>query len=212
MSEVLGKPVAELERTAALLTYKDARRMPSSKSGSAARTSRCCLAGSTWISSSFSLPTKRSSMTRARRIQREALGVLGWPIPQPKTLHFRNWLLEDQRRVDQVESSYVLASFVAPTFESAPLQIARWGSQIVLKPHQCAVVRRLVHHNGGLNAFDTGVGKTFSGIATMPSSVSAASVGVPSSWCQTRSSGSGIGTSCAVCRTIAWWSSARIAS
>ena len=56
---------------------------------------------------------------------------------------------------------------VAPTFESAPLQIARWGSQIVLKPHQCAVVRRLVHHNGGLNAFDTGVGKTFSGIATM---------------------------------------------
>ena len=168
MSEVLGKPVAELERTAALLTYKGTPYAFLEKR-IGGKNEESVLFG--WINLDlqfFQPPYEKIVDDEGEEeSSEEALERARMAYTAAKTLHFRNWLLEDQRRVDQVESSYVLASFVAPTFESAPLQIARWGSQIVLKPHQCAVVRRLVHHNGGLNAFDTGVGKTFSGIATM---------------------------------------------
>ena len=52
---------------------------------------------------------KRSSMTRGEEeSSEEALERARMAYTAAKTLHiFRNWLLEDQRRVDQVESSYV---------------------------------------------------------------------------------------------------------
>lgn len=47
------------------------------------------------------------------------------------------------------------------------LNIARWRGRIVLKPHQRAGAQRLVANNGGLLGFDVGVGKTYTGIATI---------------------------------------------
>lgn len=83
--------------------------------------------------------------------------------------HFKAWVTAEQSRIELLEAGYneALGSFVLPTFESGPISMARWGKQIVLAPHQNAVVRRMCHYGGTLNAFDTGVGKTFSGIATI---------------------------------------------
>ncbi len=83
--------------------------------------------------------------------------------------HFKAWVTAEQSRIELIEAGYneALGSFVLPSFESKPIPMARWGKQIVLAPHQNSVVRRMCHYGGTLNAFDTGVGKTFSGIATI---------------------------------------------
>lgn len=70
---------------------------------------------------------------------------------------------------EQILSAYkrVFLGYRQPQYPTKPLPIARWGSKIKLKPHQEAGAWRLIQNNGGLSAFDVGVGKTLTGIATM---------------------------------------------
>lgn len=83
--------------------------------------------------------------------------------------HFREYLRNRPDLAAQVENAYNrrFTGFVMPTYSDGPIDIARWTGRIRLKPHQNAGVRRLVENNGGLLSFDTGVGKTYTGIATI---------------------------------------------
>ena len=83
--------------------------------------------------------------------------------------HFLRWLSAQPAQAQAVEDAYnrSFIGFVAPEYSTEPLPIARWGDQIDLKPHQRAGARRLLQNGRGLLAFDTGVGKTFTGIATI---------------------------------------------
>lgn len=82
---------------------------------------------------------------------------------------FQAWLSQDPARVERVLEAYrrTFRGYRAPEYPPAPLPIARWGTQITLKPHQTAGAWRLIRNNGGLLAFDVGVGKTLTGIATL---------------------------------------------
>jgi len=44
---------------------------------------------------------------------------------------------------------------------------ARWSSAITLHGYQNRAARRIIENHTGLLAFDTGLGKTYTGIATM---------------------------------------------
>ena len=85
------------------------------------------------------------------------------------TKRFRAWLTEAQDRQERVLTSYsrTFRGYVAPIYAPEPLPIARWGNRIQLKPHQCAGAWRLIRNNGGLLAFDVGVGKTLTGTAAL---------------------------------------------
>lgn len=85
------------------------------------------------------------------------------------TREFRRWLGENDSQAAALLDEYSLAfrGFIAPVFSSEPLQIARWGRTIALRPHQRAAARRIIHYNGGLAALDVGVGKTLTGIAAV---------------------------------------------
>ena len=83
---------------------------------------------------------------------------------------FTRWVADREDRRAAVTNAYNRAfrGVVIPTFEGDALDIVRWnpnGPQ--LKPHQIAGARRLIHHGFGLLAFDVGVGKTFTAIATV---------------------------------------------
>lgn len=82
---------------------------------------------------------------------------------------FRAWLSEAPERQQRVLDAYqrTFRGYVAPVYEPKPLPIARWGNRIQLKPHQCAGAWRLIRNNGGLLAFDVGVGKTLTGTAAL---------------------------------------------
>ena len=83
---------------------------------------------------------------------------------------FRAWVGSDDERRARVEEAYnrQFKGYVAPTYPSEPLAIARWVKDgIRLHPHQVAGARRLLANRGGLLAFDVGVGKTYTGIATL---------------------------------------------
>jgi superfamily II DNA or RNA helicase/SAM-dependent methyltransferase len=82
---------------------------------------------------------------------------------------FRDWCLQDVERQTRIEEAYNRAfrGYVPQRFSAEPLSIARWGDSIRLHPHQAAAARRLLHHRGGLLAFDVGVGKTYTGIAVL---------------------------------------------
>ena len=69
----------------------------------------------------------------------------------------------------QIEETYnrLFRGYVTPHYGADELQIARWRGRIVLKPHQRAGAQRLIANNGGLLGFDVGVGKTYTGIATL---------------------------------------------
>lgn len=83
--------------------------------------------------------------------------------------NFRNFLLADSELTTTVEASYnrMFRGYIQPEYPSDEIQIARWGNRIILKPHQNAGARRLIANNGGLLGFDVGVGKTYTGIATI---------------------------------------------
>lgn len=85
------------------------------------------------------------------------------------TEEFRQWLGENPATAAEVVEAYSLVyrGYILPTFSSDPLLIARWGNKVKLRPHQRAAARRLIHNNGGLAALDVGVGKTYTGIATL---------------------------------------------
>src|SRR5690606_37073262 len=83
---------------------------------------------------------------------------------------FRAWVASDEDRRARVEEAYnrSFKGYVAPSYSSEPLPIARWTKDGVrLHPHQVAGARRLLANRGGLLAFDVGVGKTYTGIAVM---------------------------------------------
>ncbi len=69
----------------------------------------------------------------------------------------------------QIEEGYnrTFRGYVLPQYGADELPIARWRGRITLKAHQRAGAQRLVAHNGGLLGFDVGVGKTYTGIATI---------------------------------------------
>jgi len=83
---------------------------------------------------------------------------------------FRAWVGSDDDHRTKVEEAYnrQFRGYVAPTYSSEPLSVARWGKDgIRLHPHQVAGARRLLANRGGLLAFDVGVGKTYTGIAVL---------------------------------------------
>lgn len=83
---------------------------------------------------------------------------------------FRAFIASDDERRARVEHAYNRAfqGFVAPTFSSEPLSIARWTDDgIKLHPHQAAGARRVLANRGGLVAFDVGVGKTYAALGVL---------------------------------------------
>ncbi|MFO0576120.1 MAG: SNF2-related protein [Polyangia bacterium] len=82
---------------------------------------------------------------------------------------FQDFIGKRPELMQQVEEAYnrVFRGYVTPQYGAEELHIARWRGRIVLKPHQRAGAQRLIAHNGGLLGFDVGVGKTYTGIATL---------------------------------------------
>lgn len=82
---------------------------------------------------------------------------------------FQEWLSADPGRTATILEAYsrTFRGYRPPDYPPTPLPIARWGGSIQLKPHQTAGAWRLIRNNGGLLAFDVGVGKTLTGIATL---------------------------------------------
>lgn len=83
--------------------------------------------------------------------------------------HFKDFVQASADMSREVEHAYnrLFTGFVMPVYNSDPITIARWTGRIRLKPHQAAGARRLIANNGGLLGFDVGVGKTYTGIATI---------------------------------------------
>ena len=82
---------------------------------------------------------------------------------------FGAWLREAPERMAEVARAYNRAyrGFVPRSFTGEGLEIARWGGQVTLQPHQNAAIRRLLARKGGLLAFDVGVGKTYTGLGLL---------------------------------------------
>lgn len=82
---------------------------------------------------------------------------------------FRAWLGESADWMDRLEVEYNrrVRGYVEPTYSADPLALARWNADVVLKDHQLRGVRRLVANRMGLLAFDVGLGKTYTGLATI---------------------------------------------
>ena len=83
---------------------------------------------------------------------------------------FRAWIAIDEERRARIEHAYNrgFRGFVAPTFSSEPLSVARWTDDgIKLHPHQAAGARRVLANRGGLIAFDVGVGKTYAALGIL---------------------------------------------
>lgn len=83
---------------------------------------------------------------------------------------FRGWAGSDAGRRELIEQTYnrSFRGFVAPSWSTEPLPIARWRKDGPrLHPHQVAGARRVLANRGGLVAFDVGVGKTYVGIAVL---------------------------------------------
>ncbi|HRI50416.1 MAG TPA: SNF2-related protein [Pseudomonadota bacterium] len=82
---------------------------------------------------------------------------------------FHDFIAVRPELMEQLEESYirVFRGYVTPEYGTDELPIARWRGRIVLKPHQRAGAQRLIANGGGLLGFDVGVGKTYTGIATI---------------------------------------------
>ena len=80
---------------------------------------------------------------------------------------FVAWAGATPERRERIELAYqrLFQGFRPPEYSSAPLPLARWHNSIKLGPHQNAGTRRVLANRGGLVAFDTGVGKTYTGLA-----------------------------------------------
>ena len=81
---------------------------------------------------------------------------------------FRTYLLRNKAAADPLVTAYnrTYRGYVEPSYREY-VPPARWGRTIDLRPHQQAGAARLLAHNGGLLAFDVGVGKTLTGIAVI---------------------------------------------
>ena len=82
--------------------------------------------------------------------------------------HFRSFLRENPADGELVTDAYnrTFRGWVEPSYQHFVMP-ARWGSRVELRAHQKAGAARLLYHLGGLLAFDVGVGKTFTGLATL---------------------------------------------
>ncbi|MFN7146474.1 MAG: SNF2-related protein, partial [Myxococcota bacterium] len=83
---------------------------------------------------------------------------------------FKGWAGAMPERRLAIEYAYnrQFRGYVAPSYTAEPLSIARWRKDGPrLHPHQVAGARRVLSNRGGLLAFDVGVGKTYTGIATL---------------------------------------------
>jgi DnaJ-domain-containing protein 1 len=83
--------------------------------------------------------------------------------------HFVAWAGADPERRTKIEQAYQRAfqGYRTPEYSREPLDIARWYKGVKLAPHQNAGVRRVVANRRGLVAFDTGVGKTYTGLGIL---------------------------------------------
>lgn len=83
---------------------------------------------------------------------------------------FRAWCGADEARREQIELAYrrQFQGYLAPSYASEPLPLARWTSSgPKLHPYQAAGARRVLANRGGLIAYDVGLGKTFTGCAVI---------------------------------------------
>lgn len=82
---------------------------------------------------------------------------------------FASYLRDHRSIAELVVDAYnrTYRGYIEPTYNSGFVDAARWGGRIKLRAHQQAGASRLLAHNGGLLAFDVGVGKTLTGIATI---------------------------------------------
>ena len=82
---------------------------------------------------------------------------------------FNAWLRDEPSRMEAIRDAYNrgFRRFVRREYPGEPLEIARWGSEIQLAPHQNAAARRVLEARGGLLAFDVGVGKTYTGLGVL---------------------------------------------
>ena len=83
---------------------------------------------------------------------------------------WQDWLLSEPGRQLEVSHRYnrLMRGYVAPVYSGEPIEIARWSPDAP-KPYgyQWSAVRRIQANRRGLLAFDVGLGKTFTGIATL---------------------------------------------
>ncbi len=83
---------------------------------------------------------------------------------------FREWIGADAERRAVLEHAYqrTFQGYKAPSYDGEPVPIARWttGSR-KLHAYQNAALRRMLESRGGLLAFDVGLGKTYTGLATV---------------------------------------------
>ena len=83
---------------------------------------------------------------------------------------FQEYLRAHPEHAPAVEAAYnrKLRGFVAPTFTAEPISIERWNpAGPTLKDYQARGARRLLYNRCGMLAFDVGLGKTYTGIATL---------------------------------------------
>lgn len=83
---------------------------------------------------------------------------------------FRDWVRMSPTWHATLENAYnrQLKGFVQPTYTNEAIHIARWNPEAPrLYPYQAAGVRRLQANRSGILAYDVGMGKTYTGIATL---------------------------------------------
>lgn len=129
-----------------------------------------------WLNHESSLFTPKVSETeeekRARRKRKEKLpktSVLRKRKVDEWESSFRAWVREDDERQVRLTDAYNRAfrGYTHPSYSDEPFEIARWSDRIKLYPHQIQGARRLLANRGGLLAFDTGVGKTYTLLAVL---------------------------------------------
>ncbi len=129
-----------------------------------------------WLNHESSLFTPQVSETdeekRARRKRKESLpktSVLRKRKVDEWESSFRGWVREDDERQTRLADAYNRAfrGYTHPSYSDEPFEIARWSDRIKLYPHQIQGARRLLANRGGLLAFDTGVGKTYTLLAVL---------------------------------------------
>lgn len=81
------------------------------------------------------------------------------------------WLQRNDDVLTALEEAFnrSLRGYVAPEFPAEPVAITRWSPKVKLHGYQNQAVRKLLANRCGLLAFDVGLGKTYSGIATLAS-------------------------------------------
>jgi superfamily II DNA or RNA helicase len=84
-------------------------------------------------------------------------------------LRFNDWVRADPERRAAVRDAYnrTHRRFVPRKYSGEPLEIARWGTDVTLAPHQNAAARRIQDARGGGLAFGVGVGKTYTGLGIL---------------------------------------------